>query len=116
RPGSLLAVTGVCLVDPVNAGSLSYVQIGDFSLRLRTADDVIVLRAASWWTAQNTFWVMLGTVVAVLIALTWVWVLRRRVRSQTEIIRRQLATEASLKEAAEAASHAKSEFLANMSH
>ena len=43
-------------------------------------------------------------------------VLRRRVQRQTEFIRRQLQTEASLKEAAQAANSAKSEFLANMSH
>ena len=117
RPGSLLAVTGVCLVEPAaNASGLSYVPIGDFRLRLRTADDVAVLRAASWWTVQNTLGVLLATVVAALVALTWVWNLRRRVRSQTEVIRRQLATEASLREAAQAASSAKSEFLANMSH
>jgi signal transduction histidine kinase/DNA-binding NarL/FixJ family response regulator len=52
----------------------------------------------------------------VLTVLAWVIVLRRRVRGQTALIRRQLQTEASLREAAQAANSAKSEFLANMSH
>ena len=54
--------------------------------------------------------------LVVLTALIWVVVLRRRVQGQTAVIRRQLETEASLKEAAQAANSAKSEFLANMSH
>jgi signal transduction histidine kinase/DNA-binding response OmpR family regulator len=117
RPGSLVAVTGVCLVQPAaDTSGLAYMRIGDFNLRLRDGNDVAVLRSASWWTVRNTLWVLLAAVAAALVALSWVWVLRRRVRSQTDVIRRQLAGEAALKEAAEAASHAKSEFLANMSH
>jgi signal transduction histidine kinase/DNA-binding response OmpR family regulator len=49
-------------------------------------------------------------------AICWGLVLRRRVRHQTKVIRRQYENEATLKEAAQAASQAKSEFLANMSH
>jgi signal transduction histidine kinase/CheY-like chemotaxis protein len=64
----------------------------------------------------HTLWVLAGMLVVVLTVLAWVWILRRRVRSQTGVIRQQLATEAALKEAAEQASSAKSEFLANMSH
>jgi signal transduction histidine kinase/CheY-like chemotaxis protein len=117
RPGSLVEVTGVCLVEPaVAAGALSYVNIADFDLRLRSADDVSVITAASWWTVTNTLWVLTATLLVFVVALVWVWILRRRVRTQTEFIRRQLTTEAALKEAAQAASSAKSEFLANMSH
>ncbi|MBN9659454.1 MAG: response regulator [Acidobacteria bacterium] len=49
-------------------------------------------------------------------ALAWVFILRRRVRQQTEIIQVKLTQEEALKKAAEAASRAKSEFLASMSH
>jgi signal transduction histidine kinase/CheY-like chemotaxis protein len=117
RPGSLVEVTGVCLVQPAAAdGALSYVTIADFDLRLRSTGDVKVLVAASWWTVTNTLWVLAATVLVFVVALVWVWILRRRVREQTAFIRRQLTTEAALKEAAQAASSAKSEFLANMSH
>jgi signal transduction histidine kinase/CheY-like chemotaxis protein len=117
RPGSLVEVTGVCLVQPAaTGGGLSYVNIADFDLRLRSPADVSVIVAASWWTVTNTLWVLAATLLVFLVALVWVWILRRRVRTQTEFIRRQLATEAALREAAQAASSAKSEFLANMSH
>jgi signal transduction histidine kinase/CheY-like chemotaxis protein len=117
RPGSLVEVTGVCLVQPAAAGGgLSYVNIADFDLRLRSPNDVTMLVAASWWTVTNSLRVLAVTLLVFVVALVWVWNLRRRVRSQTDFIRRQLTTEAALKEAAQAASSAKSEFLANMSH
>jgi signal transduction histidine kinase len=57
---------------------------------------------------------LLGAAIA--LVLTWVIVLKRRVRKQTLLIRQKLAQEESLKNAAQLASKAKSEFLANMSH
>jgi len=117
RPGSLVEVTGVCLVEPdASVGGASYVTISDFNLRLRSPDDVVMVAAASWWTVTNALRVLVVTLVLVLASLVWVWNLRRRVRVQTRFIREQLQTEAALREAAQEASSAKSEFLANMSH
>jgi signal transduction histidine kinase/DNA-binding response OmpR family regulator len=117
RTGSLVQVTGVCLVEPdAMAGGQSFVTMRGFQLRMRVPTDVVILESASWWSVTHTLWVLAGAMLVVLAISAWVWVLRRRVRSQTEFIRAQLATEASLKEAAQAASSAKSEFLANMSH
>jgi signal transduction histidine kinase/CheY-like chemotaxis protein/uncharacterized protein YdeI (BOF family) len=117
RTGSLVQVTGVCLVEAeksiVNSGRVS---IQNFSLVLRTPQDVTVLKSASWWSVQRVLWLLAAMIVVVLTAFAWVLVLKRRVQRQTEFIRRQLQTEASLKEAAQAANSAKSEFLANMSH
>ena len=79
-------------------------------------EDVVVLVGTPWWTLQHIFWVVVGMSLIILTALVWVLVLRRRVRKQTQFIQRQLTTEASLREAAQAANSAKSEFLANMSH
>jgi signal transduction histidine kinase/CheY-like chemotaxis protein len=117
RTGSLVQVTGVCLVDAEK--SIAHdgrVSIQNFRLVLRTPRDVLVLKSASWWSVQRVLWVLAAMIVVVLTAFAWVLVLRRRVQRQTEFIRRQLQTEASLKEAAQAANSAKSEFLANMSH
>jgi signal transduction histidine kinase/DNA-binding response OmpR family regulator len=117
RPGSLVQVTGVCQVQPdVKSGSESFVTMSDFTLRLRSANDVAVLESASWWSVTHALWVLIALLVVVFMVLAWVWILRRRVNTQTAVIRQQLRTEASLKEAAQAASSAKSEFLANMSH
>ncbi|MEO8076064.1 MAG: response regulator, partial [Acidobacteriota bacterium] len=117
RSGSLVQITGVCVVDAEKAiANDGRVSIQDFRLILRTAGDVRVLKAAPWWSVERALWVLGAMFVVVLTALAWALVLRRRVRRQTEFIRRQLDTEAALREAAQAANSAKSEFLANMSH
>ena len=122
RPGSLVQVTGVNVVTTETSLAAqsrkdnSFPSIQDFRLLLRTSNDVVVLRSASWWSVAHVLWVLGGLALLVLTALAWISVLRRRVRQQTAFIRRQLDTEASLKQAAQAANSAKSEFLANMSH
>jgi signal transduction histidine kinase/CheY-like chemotaxis protein len=117
RTGSLVQVTGVCLVDAQKSiAQDGTVSIQNFKLVLRTPQDVMVLKSASWWSVQRVLWLLAAMMVVVLTAFAWVLVLKRRVQRQTEFIRRQLQTEASLKEAAQAANSAKSEFLANMSH
>jgi signal transduction histidine kinase/CheY-like chemotaxis protein len=111
RDGSRLQLTGICSVI-LNADR----KTTGIRILLRSPQDVAVLQAASWWTAGHTL-IALGLTVAITLAvLSWVVVLRRRVKQQTQLIRQQLAHAATLKEAAEAASRAKSEFLANMSH
>jgi signal transduction histidine kinase/CheY-like chemotaxis protein len=117
RTGSLLRVRGVCVVEPATSLAVeSFVPIVDFRLLLRTVDDVLVLQSASWWSVSRALWVLAATILLVITALTWVFVLRRRVSAQTAFIRSQLTTEATLRTAAQSANSAKSEFLANMSH
>jgi signal transduction histidine kinase/DNA-binding response OmpR family regulator len=117
RPGSLVRVTGVCLVEPEKASvSESFVPIVDFRLLMRSADDVVVLKSASWWSLSRALWLLAAMILVLVTAFTWVFVLRRRVKLQTAVIQRQLTTEEVLRVAAQAANSAKSEFLANMSH
>jgi signal transduction histidine kinase/CheY-like chemotaxis protein len=80
-----------------------------FSLRLRSANDVVVLRGSPWWTTARTLELASVLTTVALLAFAWVFILRRRVRLQTEDLRHA-------KDAAEAANRTKSEFLANMSH
>jgi signal transduction histidine kinase/CheY-like chemotaxis protein len=115
--GSLVQVSGICLVDAEKSvANDGRVSIQDFRLLLRGSGDVVILTRASWWSVQRVVWLLEGMMLVALTAFAWVLVLRRRVQTQTAIIRRQLSTEASLREAAQAANSAKSEFLANMSH
>jgi signal transduction histidine kinase/ActR/RegA family two-component response regulator len=117
RAGSLVSLTGVCLIEPEKSISADGgVSIRSFRLLLREPGDLVVLKRASWWSLTRVVWVLGAVLIVALTAFTWVVVLRRRVRGQTAVIRRQLETEAALKEAAQAANSAKSEFLANMSH
>ena len=117
RPGSVVHVTGVCLVKAERSLSDSnFVSNQEFRLLLRTANDVGVIRSAPWWSVTRVLWVLGGLAVIAVTAVAWGVVLRRRVHEQTAYIQRQLETEAALKAAAQAANTAKSEFLANMSH
>ncbi|MGJ5815036.1 response regulator [Paludibaculum fermentans] len=111
--GSLLRLRGICSIHADGSDDL---RPESFSLLLGDAGDVHVLRTAPWWTVRRTF-EGLGLIgLVALLALSWVFILRRRVRQQTEIIQVKLTQEETLKNAAEAASRAKSEFLASMSH
>ncbi len=112
--GAVLRVTGICSVS----GDRVYgvVASRSFELFLRSPADVAVLRGAPWLNAERTLRALTLTLGLVVGIVTWVVLLRRRVRLQTRVIAQKLSEVQSLKEAAEAASRAKSEFLANMSH
>jgi len=97
--GSKVAVTGVCLIE---VGKDWHVgpdwRAKSFRLVLRSPGDVVVLQRPPWWTLEKVLWAtgVLGLVGFT--ALSWVVILRRRVHEQTAIIRRQLSTEAAMKE------------------
>ncbi len=112
REGSLLRLTGVCIVRSSGRDAVPL----SLDLLLRGRNDIRVLKDASWWTRERVAVVAGWFFALILVSMTWIWVLRRRVQRQTRIIRTKLKNEAALKEAAEAANRAKSEFLANMSH
>ncbi|WP_321473268.1 response regulator [uncultured Paludibaculum sp.] len=111
--GSLLRLRGIC---SIKADGTEDLRPQSFSLLLGSASDVQVLQTAPWWTVQRTLQGLGLFGLVALLALAWVFILRRRVRQQTQIIQVKLTQEEALKEAAEAASRAKSEFLASMSH
>jgi signal transduction histidine kinase/CheY-like chemotaxis protein len=116
--GAMVAASGVCSIFE-NDGLRAVFVPNSFRLLLRSPADVKVLASPPWWNGEKALRIILS--MAALIALTSAWavVLRRRVRAQTRVIRRELDEQAALrvkKEAAEAASAAKGEFLANMSH
>ena len=112
RDGALVRLTGVCSVERGEDDGVAHA----FQILLRGPADVQVLRQASWLTRERTIaaagW--MGGIAA--LSAIWIWILRRRVRQQTAVIRCKLENEAALKLEAQAASRAKSEFLANMSH
>ncbi len=106
EPGSLLRVTGVSSIEAPGTGQDVPKR---FSLMLRSPQDVVVLASAPWWSGDRGRRMILAFAVAIMAALAWVGLLRRRVRLQTKDLRR--ATEV-----AEQANRDKSQFLANMSH
>ncbi len=90
RPGSELEVTGIVQLEytSIAAPRVSLVPTR-LDIVLRSADDVSVVRAPSWWTAQRLLAAVAIVAVAFVAALAWVVQLRRQVRRKTE----QLAVE-----------------------
>jgi signal transduction histidine kinase/CheY-like chemotaxis protein len=118
REGSLVKVTGICVIERDTAGNPQ-----SFKVRLRSLRDVIVLQTPSWWTPDRVLLLLGIAFLGATLVSAWVVVLRRRVRSQTAELRKkndELA--ATLDElavalrAAQESTRLKSEFLANMSH
>ncbi|MGD0345596.1 MAG: GGDEF domain-containing protein [Terracidiphilus sp.] len=90
KEGSILRITGVCSVQVDPLGT----SLGEGAVRpqsvvilLRSADDITVLHAPSWWTPRHALegFALVGLVV--LIAFAWIVVLRHRVELQTVALR-----------------------------
>ncbi len=94
RVNSMLRITGICLVR--NGGLWSIPQ--SFRVLLRTPEDVTVLKAASWWNLRNALWLIGLMAAALLVVLTGMVVLGRRLREQMAIIRQKLQHGAVLEE------------------
>jgi signal transduction histidine kinase/ActR/RegA family two-component response regulator len=112
--GSLVEVTGVCVVSSRTINSMTLPKA--LQVRMRRPSDLVILRRAPWWNSQRVLIALSAMTGLAVFVLAWVALLRRRVRQQTTTIREQLRREEALKQAAEAASRAKSEFVAHMSH
>jgi PAS domain S-box-containing protein len=91
--GCRLRVTGVCSIQ---GGEGHEPQA--FRLLLRDPQDVTLLESPPYWTARRAFMLAGGLMLAVSAALAWVALLRRQVRSQTQLIRQKLEDEAALEE------------------
>ncbi|MGC4071559.1 MAG: response regulator [Nibricoccus sp.] len=91
EPGSKVSVSGLYQVRydeedrPVQ-----------FTLRLRSLSELVVLEAPSWWNVRRAL-TGLGIIASGIIGgSVWLFILRRQVRRQTDVIRTQIETEANL--------------------
>jgi PAS domain S-box-containing protein len=97
REGSLLRVTGICLVErDISGGQTTTggVEQMTFKIQLRSPQDVEVLESPFWLTGNRALAILGILAAAIAGALSWVSILRRRVRGQTEIIRTTLESTA----------------------
>jgi len=92
QPGSELEVTGIVQLEytSVDAPRLSLMPTR-LDIVLRSAADITVVRAPSWWTPERLFGAVAVVAVGFGAALVWAWQLRRQVRRKTQL----LATEMS---------------------
>ncbi|HKW99324.1 MAG TPA: ATP-binding protein [Bryobacteraceae bacterium] len=109
---SELRLTGITVIRV--AGELNTPQ--SFRLMLRSPDDIVVLRRPPWWTLKRTFWLLAMVGLAGMGTVMWVILLRRRVRTQTDQLRKNNEDIRRALMSAKEATELKSEFLANMSH
>ena len=96
RVGSAVLVSGIAALASnaaSSAGGQPYVR-----LLMRTADDLTVMRPASWWTTERTLAALGVSATVGIAAAAWVLVLRRRLRRQTVLIAEKLRREAALEE------------------
>jgi signal transduction histidine kinase len=77
---------------------------------------VVAIERPSWWTRERALSVLGLAALLSLVTLAWVFVLRRRVRSQTAEMRKTNEELAIALSAAKESTQLKGEFLANMSH
>ncbi|WP_322607356.1 sensor histidine kinase [Pontiella agarivorans] len=89
KPGATLMLTGICLLKQ-HPEEQWRVLADHFSLQLRNADDVIILKKAPWWTTQKLVALSLSVFVLAGFCLLWVSLLRRTVSRQTRIISQQI--------------------------
>ncbi len=120
RDGSVMRLTGICSLQ-VNRSTqylsnYSAPNLASFRLLLRSPDDIVVVKNASWWTVSRMLSALGLTILSIFLVLGWVGALRHRVSDQTAALQRATGVAQEARQAAETANRAKSEFLANMSH
>ncbi len=82
--GSWLRLTGVCEKPTAPAARES------FSLLLRENADIALISRPPWLTAQRLRWLLVGMLALTAIISAWVFLLRRQVIRQTQVIAHQL--------------------------
>lgn len=95
--GAEVTVTGICVIE--SARGSQYLSTPDIvSIRMRSADDVKILRTPSWWTPQKLGLALAGLGVMVLLGLLWIVLLKKQVHRQTGTLREKIENEAALEE------------------
>ena len=91
--GDRVRLAGICELTTTHPTSNTWFVDG-FRLHLPKTGGVVILQHAPWWTLKHLL-ALLGMVSTLaLTALVWVWLLRNRVKTQTEIIGTHLQREA----------------------
>lgn len=109
QPGSLLRVTGICMIDVTPTKMPEALHI-----LLRSGSGITVLARPSWWTSRNALILLVLLLAGIATVLAWNFVLRRLVHGQTRVIRNQLEEAQALRLEAEAAHREKSASLADV--
>lgn len=92
--GSVVEVTGACLITETSEMTDDFVRLDGFSVILRADHDLKVLVRPPWWTPRRLFVVVLTLVGAIFGVLVWNTLLRRLVSCRSrELLHETLAHE-----------------------
>jgi len=91
-PNTQLQLTGICRVDTTTGKGFNS-RPETLSLWVRSAGDVRVLRAPSWWTMQRLLSVLGVLIAAMLASACWILLLRRQVSALRVRIQREAVLE-----------------------
>lgn len=88
-PGSWVRTTGICVPgQPAYSPPTGLWMADQMQLLLRDPRDIVVLRAAPWWTPQRAFLLAVTVATLILVALVIVLVVARRHIAQREEARK----------------------------
>jgi diguanylate cyclase (GGDEF)-like protein/PAS domain S-box-containing protein len=91
--GSKLKLTGICSIKANDNGSPAA-----FEIVLRSPQDIRLLSAPAWLTGRRAAYILILISLLAAAVLGWVFILRKRVRKQTELIKARLENEVVLEE------------------
>jgi len=87
NPGSQVRIIGVCVMTLSAAWpALDYPRPMDFRVLTRSPADVVLIQPAPWWTIRRLVIALVGASIVLVLALALVWILRRTVVQQTQIL------------------------------
>ncbi|TLD69045.1 sensor histidine kinase [Phragmitibacter flavus] len=97
EPGMRLGLTGICELEMNNPFGIAQ-WTKEFTLKLRSARDVVILQRPPYWNAARLLMLLSAVGGAALLVAAWAWMLRRQVARQAAVIERQTTTKATLEE------------------
>jgi signal transduction histidine kinase len=95
--GAVVSATGICQVESANVQPYRSVP-ATVSLRVSGPANVIVVRSPPWWTTRRMMIALAIVATMAMAAAAWILMLRRHVRSQTEVLRRKIEQETAFEE------------------
>ena len=95
--GMRIQVVGICRVEQTR--SEQYRAAPELvSIRLRSPEDLAILRKAPWWTPRRLTMTLIAMLLFSGLAILWITILRRQVSRQTLALRSKIEKEAVLEE------------------
>ena len=91
QPGSEVEVTGLVQLAYGQHKNYRFRRVpAQLDLILRSAQDVVVIQAPSWWTAQRLVGLLGGMILVLAAAIGWSLLLERKVRRKTLLLTKEM--------------------------